>query len=408
MPRRLQTRPVHVERTLAKADRQKLVAESRRAGSGSGTQQELLEALESGRLPRHPGDRVARHPRARPREGNATRSAGTRYVAPSRTVRRPIPARRSLTLLAQFGRRAATAAQNIVVVQCRDRLGPRDRPGARSGASIQLVARDARRRRHAVSSSRWTRRSARVLADELWRRGELDRQSPPTDAPPRAAPRAGRAALRPPAGRSAARRRAARRRRRTARIAAGWPVTLTSGVNGVNSPPRWNCSHGSSGSKTQPIGTGSFASAGVSTTSTSLQNATTCRAVSLQRRRPLARRSTLDVSHARAACECPVDRLQQRRGSRPGYSAGVDLPQLRERARAATRPTTAASPRRRRARARRARRLRRVRRPRHARSTSIGIGGSVVNAMRSRPGSAPTSSRNGRSGAGAQCASPGS
>src|SRR4051794_37252735 len=50
------------------------------------------------------------------------------------------------------------------------------------------------------------------------------------------------------------------------------PVTLTIGVNGVNSPPRRNCSHGSSGSNTQPIGTGSFARPGVSTTSTSFQN----------------------------------------------------------------------------------------------------------------------------------------
>ena len=48
---------------------------------------------------------------------------------------------------------------------------------------------------------------------------------------------------------------------------AGCPVTLTIGVNGVNSPPRRNCSHGSSGSKIQPIGTGSLASAGVSTAS---------------------------------------------------------------------------------------------------------------------------------------------
>ena len=77
-------------------------------------------------------------------------------------------------------------------------------------------------------------------------------------------------------------------------------MTLTIGVNGVNSPPRANCSHGSSGSKTQPIGTGSFASAGVSTTSTSSQNATILRAARCSAPTACAN-STLDVSRAASA-----------------------------------------------------------------------------------------------------------
>ena len=57
---------------------------------------------------------------------------------------------------------------------------------------------------------------------------------------------------------------------------AGWPVTLTIAVNGVQCHCRANatCGSPSAPSQAQPIGTGGSASVGVRTTSTSLQNAT--------------------------------------------------------------------------------------------------------------------------------------
>ena len=96
-------------------------------------------------------------------------------------------------------------------------------------------------------------------------------------------------------------------------------MTLTIGVNGVNAPPRANCSHGSSGSNTQPIGTGSFARPGVSTTSMSFQNATMRRA---SRCSPatLCAKTTLDVSCAAAASARFSGSSSS--GSGTGYIAG--------------------------------------------------------------------------------------
>ena len=215
------------------------------------------------------------------------------------------------------------------------------------------------------------------------------------------APRAEKEPPRARGRRSAARRRAGRRRSPNGTLIAGWPVTLTIGVNGVNSPPRRNCSHGSSGSNTQPIGTGSIASVGVSTTSTSCQNETTRRASCWSAATARAK-STLDVARARSASE----RLS---GISSSGSTGIERragrPQPRERSSSASSrhggvasttswPSAASA-------------------SAASRATAATRGSTVVRDRRldrerdpQPAGVAPTSSRNGRSGGVAQCASP--
>src|SRR3954471_243039 len=107
-------RCMHVERALTKADRQKLVL-SLIGRMQLGTQQELLEALEA------PGCRVPQATVSRDiaelELEKATDPLGRqRYVAPGGSPR--IDPKETLrSLLAQFGR-SATAAQNDVVVRC--------------------------------------------------------------------------------------------------------------------------------------------------------------------------------------------------------------------------------------------------------------------------------------------------
>ena len=63
---------------------------------------------------------------------------------------------------------------------------------------------------------------------------------------------------------------------------AGWPVTLMIAVNGVQCHCRSNAAS-ELPSSAHPIGTGGSASVGVTTTSTSLQNATICRVIACNR-----------------------------------------------------------------------------------------------------------------------------
>jgi transcriptional regulator of arginine metabolism len=104
---------VQADRVLAKADRQKLVLSlvGRRA---LGTQQELLEALDSAGC-RVTQATVSRDIRELGLEKETDPLGRPRYVAPG--TRRLDPRKTLDSLLAQFGR-GATAAQNIVVVQC--------------------------------------------------------------------------------------------------------------------------------------------------------------------------------------------------------------------------------------------------------------------------------------------------
>jgi transcriptional regulator of arginine metabolism len=102
-----------VERALAKPDRQKLVL-SLIGRRQLGTQQELLEALESVGC-RVTQATVSRDIRELGLEKETDPLGRQRYVAPG--TRRVDPERTLRSLLQQFGR-SATAAQNIVVVQC--------------------------------------------------------------------------------------------------------------------------------------------------------------------------------------------------------------------------------------------------------------------------------------------------
>jgi transcriptional regulator of arginine metabolism len=102
-----------VERRLTKAERQKLVA-SLVERMRLGTQQELLDALESAGC-RVTQATVSRDIRELALEKMRDPLGRLRYVLPDRERR--IDPRETLTaLLGQFGR-GATAAQNIVVVQ---------------------------------------------------------------------------------------------------------------------------------------------------------------------------------------------------------------------------------------------------------------------------------------------------
>ena len=356
------------ERQLPKAERQRLVA-SLVERMRLGTQQELLDALAGGGLPRHAGDRLARHPRARPREdARPARPAALRRcrTASGGSTR----ARRSTPLLEQFGRARGRRAEHRRR-PVRDRLGAGDRARARP-ARASARRRHARRRRHVPRDRRRTRAARASSPTSCALRSRLDRAGAArahgcAASSCAASRKSDRLAAR--AGRSAGRRPAARRRPRTAPPRPAGPVTLTIGVNGVNSPPRANCSHGSSGSNTQPIGTGSFASPGVSTTSTSSQNATIAARERAAARRPPARSSTLDVSRAAAA--------SARLSGSSSDSSRTGIERRRRAARAsrtraaATRRPTAASARRRRDRARRARR-------RRARATSTTRGSTGV------------------------------
>ena len=104
---------MHVDRALAKADRQKLVL-SLVGRRQLGTQQELLEALESAGC-RVTQATVSRDIRELGLEKETDPLGRQRYAAPG--ARRLDPGKTLRSLLAQFGR-GATAAQNIVVVQC--------------------------------------------------------------------------------------------------------------------------------------------------------------------------------------------------------------------------------------------------------------------------------------------------
>jgi transcriptional regulator of arginine metabolism len=103
-----------VERTLGKGDRQRLVL-SLVERLGLGTQQELLEALESAGC-RVTQATVSRDIRELGLEKETDALGHQRYVAPG--SRRRVDPRDTLqSLLGQFGRRA-TAAGNIAVVHC--------------------------------------------------------------------------------------------------------------------------------------------------------------------------------------------------------------------------------------------------------------------------------------------------
>jgi transcriptional regulator of arginine metabolism len=102
-----------VERQLSKAERQKLVA-SLVERMRLGTQQELLDALESAGCQVTQAT-VSRDIRELALEKTRDPLGGLRYVLPNRERR--IDPRETLTaLLAQFGR-GAVAAQNVVVIQ---------------------------------------------------------------------------------------------------------------------------------------------------------------------------------------------------------------------------------------------------------------------------------------------------
>jgi transcriptional regulator of arginine metabolism len=104
---------VHVERALSKADRQKLVL-SLVGRRQLATQQDLLDALEAVGC-RVTQATVSRDIRELGLEKEVDPLGRLRYVAPGGRRREPRDTLRSL--LVQFGR-GATAAQNIVVVQC--------------------------------------------------------------------------------------------------------------------------------------------------------------------------------------------------------------------------------------------------------------------------------------------------
>jgi transcriptional regulator of arginine metabolism len=104
---------VDTERQLSKADRQRLVAslvERRQLG----TQQELLEALESAGC-RVTQTTVSRDIRELGLEKARDPLGRHRYVLPH-NERRPDPRDTLVSLLGQFGR-GAVAAQNVVVIQ---------------------------------------------------------------------------------------------------------------------------------------------------------------------------------------------------------------------------------------------------------------------------------------------------
>lgn len=102
-----------IERQLSKAERQKLVA-SLVERMRLGTQQELLDALESAGCEVTQAT-VSRDIRELALEKARDPLGRLRYVLPNRE-RRIDPRETLLALLAQFGRRAV-AAQNVVVVQ---------------------------------------------------------------------------------------------------------------------------------------------------------------------------------------------------------------------------------------------------------------------------------------------------
>ena len=104
---------MHLERPLAKADRQKLVL-SLVGRRQLGTQQELLEALEAAGC-RVTQATVSRDIRELGLEKETDPLGRRRYIAPG--TRRRDPRRTLRSLLDQFGR-GTTAAQNIVVVHC--------------------------------------------------------------------------------------------------------------------------------------------------------------------------------------------------------------------------------------------------------------------------------------------------
>jgi transcriptional regulator of arginine metabolism len=110
---RCKHRPVHVERALGKPERQKLVL-SLVGRMQLGTQQELLDALDAAGC-RVTQATVSRDIRELRLEKETDPLGRQRYVAPG--ARRVDPQKTLRSLLAQFGR-GATAAQNIVVVQC--------------------------------------------------------------------------------------------------------------------------------------------------------------------------------------------------------------------------------------------------------------------------------------------------
>jgi transcriptional regulator of arginine metabolism len=104
---------VHVERALPKTERQKLVL-SLVARRQLATQQDLLAALEAAGC-RVTQATVSRDIRELGLEKEVDPLGRLRYVVPGR--RRSDPRDTLRSLLAQFGR-GATAAQNIVGVQC--------------------------------------------------------------------------------------------------------------------------------------------------------------------------------------------------------------------------------------------------------------------------------------------------
>jgi transcriptional regulator of arginine metabolism len=104
---------VHVERALPKADRQKLVL-SLVGRRQLATQQDLLDALRAAGC-RVTQATVSRDIRELGLEKEVDPLGRPRYAAPGGGRRDPRATLRSL--LVQFGR-GATAAQNIVVVQC--------------------------------------------------------------------------------------------------------------------------------------------------------------------------------------------------------------------------------------------------------------------------------------------------
>jgi transcriptional regulator of arginine metabolism len=141
---------VQVERALSKADRQKLVL-SLVGRRQLATQQELLDALEGAGC-RVTQATVSRDIRELGLEKEVDPLGRLRYVAPGGG---PPDARDTLrSLLRQFGR-AATAAQNIVVVHCEigsapaiaralDRVGHELVVGTLAGDdTLLVVARDS-------------------------------------------------------------------------------------------------------------------------------------------------------------------------------------------------------------------------------------------------------------------------
>jgi transcriptional regulator of arginine metabolism len=110
---RCKHRRVQADRTLGKADRQKLVL-SLVGRRPLGTQQELLEALEAAGC-RVTQATVSRDIRELGLEKETDPLGRPRYAVPG--ARRLDPEKTLRSLLRQFGRRA-TAAGNIVVVQC--------------------------------------------------------------------------------------------------------------------------------------------------------------------------------------------------------------------------------------------------------------------------------------------------